>query len=226
MAFITYHYKIVWCSVSQDGFFFNDAVQTVFCQVLPGISPTANSSSWHRGWRLSPFSVRRRWNDIWAPCQMWVLSPLTRRCQMWLLLCWLPVQRGWSHGFTSFLGSQEGNPPFSFALQIWLVEHVVCSKALHVTSQDFVCDGVLQSGYCCPLKMWSAYLTAKLTDFSFRNLTHCLNSISKRGVRCPETRVSQLARLWLSQDLTVAAHLLSSVLTIEASDLFPNLLPG
>lgn len=115
VAFITYHYKIVWCSVSQDGWgcffclFFLMVLYSVFCSLLPGISPTANTSSWQEGWRLSPFTVRRRWNDIWAPCQMWVVSHLMHCCQMWSLLFWLLVQRS-SCGFTSFKGSQEENP--------------------------------------------------------------------------------------------------------------------
>lgn len=60
----------------------------------PESLPTANPSAWQEGWSLSPFSVRRRWNDIWAPCQMWVQSPLMRCCQEWSLLFQLPVQRG------------------------------------------------------------------------------------------------------------------------------------
>lgn len=124
VAFITYHYKIVWCCQLRRLVFclFFFLVLNRFCvRFSPGLSPTANTSSWQEGWCLSPFSVRRRWNDIWAPCQMWVLSPLMRCCQMWSLLFWLPVQRGGSHGFTSFKGSQEANPPFGLALQIWLL---------------------------------------------------------------------------------------------------------
>lgn len=56
-------------------------------------SPTASLSAWQEGWSLSPFSVRRRWNDIWALCQMWVYPPLMRRCQEWSLLFQPPVPK-------------------------------------------------------------------------------------------------------------------------------------
>lgn len=71
-------------------------------------SPTASLSAWQEGWSLSPFSVRRRWNDIWAPCQMWVYPPLMRRCQEWSLLFQPPVPE---EGFWRFAPTHPATPP-------------------------------------------------------------------------------------------------------------------
>lgn len=84
----------------------------------------SNLSAWQEGWSLSPFSVRRRWNDIWAPCQMWVHSPLMRRCQDWSLL-FQPLVRKQEGGYRKltpflFFCCVKASPAFALAVQIWL----------------------------------------------------------------------------------------------------------
>lgn len=84
VAFITYHYKIVWCSVSQDGFFFYGAVQTVFRRLLPGISPTANSDD---ACHLLVCAEGEMTFEHPAKCECSLLSCAAVRCDYWYFGC-------------------------------------------------------------------------------------------------------------------------------------------
>lgn len=170
--------------------------ERLICFCPPGFSPTAIVLAWQEGWILSPFSVHRRWNDIWAPCQMWAHSALFPR--EWSLLFQLPLQ--W--------GVQMASPPFA-------VLRVDKTGAQHLPSlrkSDYTCCNSKSCGrkhcsllrgdtkytspillwlyspflffpqsnmnvYCsvsrCHLEMWweiewTVQSTAKLTYFNFR----------------------------------------------------------
>lgn len=87
---ISVHFGV--CQSGQKSFHFATHIGFGVHPRSPRLQPTCPPGK--KGWSLSPFSARRRWNDIWAPCQMWVQSPLMRCCQEWSLLFQLPVQRG------------------------------------------------------------------------------------------------------------------------------------